>query len=1206
MRIQVLNRRLRTTAAFIVSASAFAGAHAAHAQTANKPGIATGIVEWTSGSNNGPASGVIANTSTDPSNGVFATGAGTAGTVSGATISVSGTSNLTTGLSSGIRSGIGATVSVTDSTIDTQTGRYTRGLFAEDATINSSNTAVTTRGANSHAVHALDQFSSGTASVILNGGTLATFGSDSFGIYAQNSSVGSGASVTASNVGITTSGTNGFGLFAYNAGVVNFTGGSIATSGSLGHGAVAGLGSTINISDSSIVTSASGTSGAPIAGLIADQNGAVINADNVDITTNGLWAFGAYAKTTGSDTSSITLNGGSITTAQNIGEGVYGAGEARAFALYANGAGATISATGTDITTVGRRSYGAYALAGGKIALSDIDISTRGFMGYGIYASGAGSVLTANNVNITTTGQVGDGVWAYNGGIVNINGGVLQILGEQSSAGGGEATNGLIAVGGNGTGTTAGTINASNLSILTTGANSSGVTAGADIGLDETFGNISLSGSIVRAEGAGSVAAKVIYGSSLNATNSSLTSVQGAGIELNDSAAVNLVGTTVSAGQQTFASTLSAAGQTQTITVGNGSVATVNNGTLLSVTREDAGTDGAVNLTLGAGSTTSGDIVDIGTKTGNGGTSVIVEANATFTGQAFGVTNFQSAPGGDVTFEGEAQIEGDLSGQGTTFTFSQEGGNIGGDVLLSQGSSTTGGSIENPVNVEGDVAVDQTSVFGGNWNIEGDVDNAGTINPGNSIGIINIGGNLTLSPTSVYAVEVDATGASDRVNVGGTALLDGTVSVAPLGGFLLQTPYTILTAGSLGGTTFDGVSFTQSSAFVAPTLAYDPTTVTLTIARNDVRFASVAETANEAGVAEAIDGLPLTGGIANAVAFGTVDQARGAFNSLSGEVHASLKTGLIEDSRFVRDTATSRIRSAFGGPASAMTTSGPNETPDPVSAFEPQIWGQAFGSWGQTDGDGNAAELDRDTGGFVTGIDGMISDGIRLGVLGGYSRSDFDAASRASSADVDSYHLGIYGGTQIDNIGIRAGASYTWHSIDTERSVNLAGFADSLSADYDAGTAQVFGEVGYAITAGTAVIEPFAGLAYVNLDVDSFGESGGAAALSSNGGSTDTTYSTLGLRASNDFDLGGQVVTTTGMLGWRHAFEDRDPKATLAFDAGSSFTVYGVPIAQDVAIVEVGVSTAIGEAASIGVSYNGQFGDGAEDNGARATFSYRF
>ena len=45
----------------------------------------------------------------------------------------------------------------------------------------------------------------------------------------------------------------------------------------------------------------------------------------------------------------------------------------------------------------------------------------------------------------------------------------------------------------------------------------------------------------------------------------------------------------------------------------------------------------------------------------------------------------------------------------------------------------------------------------------------------------------------------------------------------------------------------------------------------------------------------------------------TAVAARGAFDQLSGEILASARTALIEDSRHVREAVTDRLRAAWGG-----------------------------------------------------------------------------------------------------------------------------------------------------------------------------------------------------------------------------------------------------------------------------------------------------
>src|SRR5690606_25199490 len=111
--------------------------------------------------------------------------------------------------------------------------------------------------------------------------------------------------------------------------------------------------------------------------------------------------------------------------------------------------------------------------------------------------------------------------------------------------------------------------------------------------------------------------------------------------------------------------------------------------------------------------------------------------------------------------------------------------------------------------------------------------------------------------------------------------------------------------------------------------------------------------------------------------------------------YASAHSALIEDSRLVRNAAIDRVRSAFdtaGASYAPVFAYGPGENPLLVAPGHagPVVWADAFGSWGSTDSDGNAASLDRSTGGFLLGADRLVGDW-RAGILAGYSHSKFKA-----------------------------------------------------------------------------------------------------------------------------------------------------------------------------------------------------------------------
>ncbi|MBE0580113.1 autotransporter domain-containing protein [Devosia sp.] len=477
----------------------------------------------------------------------------------------------------------------------------------------------------------------------------------------------------------------------------------------------------------------------------------------------------------------------------------------------------------------------------------------------------------------------------------------------------------------------------------------------------------------------------------------------------------------------------------------------------------------------------------------------------------------------------------------------------------------------------------------------------GTIAPGNSIGTLNVG-NITIAAGTTYAVEVNSAGQSDLINATGTATINGgTVTVIPFPDYAIGKAYTIVTAAGGVTGTFDASRFAASSLFVTPTLTYDANNAFVTLAQT-ATFASVAETPNQIAAAGGANSLGSGNAIFDAIGvLGTSAQARTAFDAISGEVHASAKTALLEDSRFPREAAMDRLRVALGGVAADNSAQMGDRISD---SFGP--WAHGFGSWSEWGSDGNAAAMDRAIGGFVTGGDALVWDNVRFGTMGGYSHSNFRVNARASSGTVDTYTLGAYGGGAWDAFTLTGGLAHSWHSLGTSRSATFAGFADSLSATYSARTLQAWGEAAYSFEAGAARFEPFANLAHVSLSTDGLTESGGAAALSGATDVVNATFATLGLRAETDVTLDELEAKLSGMVGWRHAFGGA-PNARMAFaSGGSAFTVAGVPLAQDSLVFDAGFNVSLTDSATLGVAYSGQMGSGLQNQSASISLKGKF
>jgi len=489
----------------------------------------------------------------------------------------------------------------------------------------------------------------------------------------------------------------------------------------------------------------------------------------------------------------------------------------------------------------------------------------------------------------------------------------------------------------------------------------------------------------------------------------------------------------------------------------------------------------------------------------------------------------------------------------------------------------------------GNVFVREGGKFGGNGAVLGDVtvDIGGRLAPGNSIGTLTVNGDLTFAAGSIYEVEVTPQGASDQVAVGGKAVINGgsVISVGQDSGFKPFTQYTILTAG--GGVSGQFASASNNYAFLNPSLVYEPNAVKLQLLRNDVSFGSVGVTANQRAVASGAESTGPGHPVWNAIAVLSADQARAALDSLSGELHASNQTALIEDALSIQHAvldgyAGSEQRGYMG------------------------VWIKALGARAQIDATRETAKLERDSSGVLFGADWALDEHWRLGALagGGKTRNDVDALD--SRSESDNLHYGLYADAAWQSgWRLRLGAIRSDYDVDTRRRAPIAGLGSNFTATTDARATQFYGELGYRFAAGAVELEPFLGASQIKLDTDDFREYGGVGALRGEDVDATTRYSTLGLRLGYGFGDNSRW-RLGGSLAWRRASGDLEPVAKLRFDGGQSFLIDGAPIARSAAVVTAGVSARLSENTSLDLSYLGQIASDADDHGASAKLTFRF
>ncbi|RUZ89232.1 autotransporter outer membrane beta-barrel domain-containing protein, partial [Mesorhizobium sp. M7A.F.Ca.US.006.01.2.1] len=805
-------------------------------------------------------------------------------------------------------------------------------------------------------------------------------------------------------------------------------------------------------------------------GLAAINTGDGATAVNAtgDITATGANGYGVVVYSLGSDADVTT---GKV-SGTNVGISAINQGATAALNITANGdvtggTGDGIHAVngGQQLDVVNTILNGTVTFSGPTVpAGSDLNVTAYGKVTggrYGIFASNDGSGATSIIATMAAVaGSSEDGIYATNGTTATD----LTVSAAAVSGKGG------IAVTNNGTGFTSVTATG-----LVTGASNNGIDAytdGAGLTVSAAAVNGGFAGIYAQNNGTGATSVTATGTVTGTVDNGIDVYTTGTGLTVN---AVAVTGGTN--GIRAYNSGNGATGVTATgMVTGIGTdgiyafnAATATGGLTIDVTAVNGHENGINADNRGTGATTI-----TATGTVEGGDAAIKAVSSA--GQAISITtsglvrnNAQTsaalaidASGGPVAFNNNGTLIG-------TVKLGAAVGNVvtnGGNWATAGGSNAfSGGTLVNNIgnniyaaNLGATVAV--TTTFNGLASFT----NKGQLSMMNDVaGDITeqTGGNAAFAAGSVLAVDVSGASA-DKFTTTGTADITDAILGVRVGGLAIGT-YTVLTAnGGLTGT-FNSVTGVTSTPFLSVTDTYDANNAYLDVTK--VRdFADAGLTPNQIATGEGLDSL--TGGaVFNAVAgLATDAEAQAAFDQLSGEIHASAKGMLVEDSRFVRDAATSRIRAAFGDvgaaalPVMAYGEGGPEMVAADTDRFA--VWGQAFGSWGSTDSDGNAAAFDRSTGGLLAGADTLVG-GWRVGLLGGYSHSSFDADDRNSSGKSDSYHLGLYGGTNWGAIAFRTGAAYSWSSLSTKRSVAFNGFTDGLSADYDAGTAQVFGELAY-------------------------------------------------------------------------------------------------------------------------------------------------
>ncbi len=976
----------------------------------------------------------------------------------------------------------------------------------------------------------------------------------------------------------------------------------------------------------------------------------------------------------GSGSSYLTLNGGTLqygaafNSARNVTLNASGGtidtnGFNSALSGVLSGTGAlnklgtgTLILTGTN-TYAGGTTVSAGTLAGTTNSLQG-NITNDSILAFsqatnGTYADivsgtgalikdGAGTVILSG-VNTYTGGTtVSGGILQASAdnnlggvGAITLNGGTLQYGAAFNSArnialgasNGGIDTNGFNAtlsgvISGAGglvkTGT--GTLTLTGVNTYTGGTQ---VSAGTLIGTtDNLVGNITNDATIGFAQNTNGTYSGMLSGSgALVKTGSGIVTLSGASSYTGD--------TTISAGVLAVSAdnNLGSAGNTLNLDGGTlrydmgfssarDMVIGASNGTL-NTNGFDSTVSGAIS---GAGALTksgSGKLILSGLNTYAGGTTVsagtLAGTTASLQGNIVNNAALWFEQNGNGSYADVISGSGSLNKAGTGTVVLSGANTYTGNTAVSAGKLVVNGST-----IGSSTTVSSGAALGGSGTT-GNLTINGALTPGNSIGTLNVTGNVVFNPNSTYEVEVDAAGNNDKtIATGALTINGGTVDVrAASGSYSDLTNYTILQGSSRTGTFTNVIS---DLAFFDPTLSYTATTVDLALTRNGTSFDIVANDDVQAGVADAVENLGTGNDLYDAFVGLNVNQASQALDTLSGEHNSGLASSTMQSSATVRNVILGRIQNmARGSDAGSQSTIALRTVDDgsgsqfnaalvePAAgggdyrpaAYKKSWWSDVFGTRGKSDAQGTAPSQNRESGGMIVGMDAYLDSETTVGAFGGWERGEVYTDSQMANSDVESWHGGIYGSYMPGTAWrFSGGLSGSFHQMDTTRHIAFSSFNDTAKGETEGFTASGYAEAGYTIDYNDVALEPFAGISLTHTTIGDYREKeGGAANLDIDSVSQTTPSHTIGVRAAKAITVGDVDMTVRGKLGWDHNYGDLSSTSTMSFAAGNTpFNVNGSELARDSAVVGLGLETLFTDQTKAYVTYDGSFAPDDRNN----------
>ncbi|MBN1688446.1 MAG: autotransporter domain-containing protein [Candidatus Omnitrophica bacterium] len=507
-----------------------------------------------------------------------------------------------------------------------------------------------------------------------------------------------------------------------------------------------------------------------------------------------------------------------------------------------------------------------------------------------------------------------------------------------------------------------------------------------------------------------------------------------------------------------------------------------------------------------------------------------------------------------------------------------------GATTVNEGILSVTGSLANS-----QVTVNSNGILKGTGPING-LTNYGLVMPGNSVGILNLGGAaFTQGPTGTLEIEIDSLASYDTIVNASTASLDGTLQTVTVGTYPLGSTIAGVLQTAAGITGEFATLYTQ----ITPTIVWKPVVngnnLDLTIAR-DYNNAGLRLwlTPNQKNVASALQSvLPLaTGDLAEVR--NTIDrlntnlQVAEAYSEISPE-----KLSGLPNMAFAQSI---RFFQSLQGRMNYLRSKTFHPNPHLPGEGDFGFFIDGYGDFGNQEKTDHQPGYRYASGGTSGGFDYRLRENLIAGLDLGYTHTHSDVGRSGGEMNVESLSYGIYGTTFLNDFYLNLHSGFFSHFYDSDRQIEFGSLSREAKGETYGQQWDLFLGTGYEFHTEKWTLGPTATFQYSKIWIQDFTETrAGSLNLEIRDQRAESLQLGFGWRAEGHFYVKGRKVIPEAFISYQHEFSN-DSRAIHASlkDTGVVFDVETDDPSRNFMVTGTGLTVKLAESVAFQVGYQAQ------------------